>query len=51
MNKERKCYMCESIYLGGMSCRYPLNEENCPIIKAHEEYLRELKSKEKRLND
>ena len=41
MSKDRTCYLCESGTMGRTHCVYTLNEEQCPILIAHEEDVNE----------
>ena len=45
MSKNRICYLCEMGTMGRTPCIYPLREEQCPALKAHEQYVNERKWK------
>ena len=45
MIKDRACYLCETGTMGKLHCIYQLREEQCPMLKAHEEYVSEKRYK------
>jgi len=51
MSKNRTCYLCEMTTMGYYSCQNLLNEENCPILKKHEEYVRETRYKNEKKDE